>query len=39
LAERIGRVGQAIVTATGAEALPLEPTQLVEVTPGTASVR
>jgi DNA replication and repair protein RecF len=39
LAERIGRIGQAIVTATGAEALPLEPSQLIEVTPGRASVR
>lgn len=39
LAERIGRVGQAIVTATGAEALPLEPAQLVEVAPGTVRVR
>lgn len=39
LAERIGRVGQAIVTATGAEALPLEPAQLVEVSPGIASSR
>ena len=35
LAERIGRVGQAVVTATGADALPLEPAQLLEVTPGT----
>ena len=34
LAERIGRVGQAVVTATGADALPLEPAQLLEVTPG-----
>lgn len=34
LAERIGRVGQVVVTATGADALPLEPTQLLEVTPG-----
>ena len=34
LAERIGSVGQAIVTATGADALPLEPAQLLEVTPG-----
>jgi DNA replication and repair protein RecF len=34
LAERIGRVGQVVVTATGAEALPLEPAQLLEVTPG-----
>jgi len=39
LAERIGRVGQAVVTATGADALPLEPAQLLEVTPGTVSVR
>jgi DNA replication and repair protein RecF len=38
LAERIGRVGQTIVTATGAEALPLEPAQLLEVTPGVVSV-
>ena len=34
LAERIGRVGQAVVTATGADALPLDPAQLLEVTPG-----
>ena len=39
LAERIGRVGQAVVTATGADALPLEPAQLLEVTPGTVSAR
>lgn len=39
LAERIGRVGQAIVTATGAEVLPLEPAQLLEVVPGRVSVR
>ena len=39
LAERIGRVGQAIVTATGADALPLEPAQLLEVTPGAVSSR
>ena len=37
LAERIGRVGQAVVTATGADALPLEPAQLLEVTPGVVS--
>ena len=35
LNERVGRVGQAIVTATGAEALPLAPAQLLEVSPGT----
>ncbi len=34
LSERLGRVGQTIVTATGAEALPLAPAQLLEVTPG-----
>ena len=39
LAERIGRVGQAIVTATGPEALPLEPAQLLEVVSGSVSVR
>ena len=39
LAARIGRVGQAVVTATGADALPLEPAQLLEVTPGTVSTR
>jgi DNA replication and repair protein RecF len=39
LAERIGRVGQAVVTATGADALPLEPSQLLEVTPGKVERR
>ena len=39
LAERIGVVGQAVVTATGADALPLEPAQLLEVTPGAVRVR
>jgi DNA replication and repair protein RecF len=39
LAERIGRTGQAVVTATGADALPLEPAQLLEVTPGLVTVR
>jgi DNA replication and repair protein RecF len=34
LARRIGESGQTIVTATGAEALPLEPAQVLEVTPG-----
>ncbi len=38
LAERIGAVGQAVVTATGADALPLEPAQLLEVTPGSVRV-
>jgi DNA replication and repair protein RecF len=39
LAERIGQVGQAIVTATGADALPLAPAQLLEVTPGVVRER
>jgi DNA replication and repair protein RecF len=34
LGERIGVAGQTIVTATGADALPLEPSQLLEVTLG-----
>jgi DNA replication and repair protein RecF len=34
LSERIGSVGQTIVTATGSEALPLAPAQLLLVTPG-----
>lgn len=38
-AERIAGIGQAVVTATGAEALPVEPTQLIEVTPGRAVPR
>jgi recombinational DNA repair ATPase RecF len=39
LAERIGRVGQTIVTATGADALPLAPAQLLEVSPGAVKER
>jgi len=34
LSERIGTHGQAVVTATGAEALPLAPAQLLVVSPG-----
>jgi DNA replication and repair protein RecF len=34
LSERLGVTGQTIVTATGAEALPLAPAQLLAVTPG-----
>jgi DNA replication and repair protein RecF len=34
LSERVGSVGQALITATGAEALPLAPAQLLAVTPG-----
>lgn len=38
ISERVGCVGQAVVTATGAEALPLAPAQLLEVTPGVVRV-
>jgi DNA replication and repair protein RecF len=34
LSERLGAVGQTLVTATGAEALPLAPAQLLAVSPG-----
>jgi DNA replication and repair protein RecF len=34
LSARLGSAGQTLVTATGAEALPLAPAQLLEVTPG-----
>ena len=37
-AARIAGIGQTIVTATGADALPLEPAQLLEVTPGAVAV-
>jgi DNA replication and repair protein RecF len=36
LAEGLAGAGQALITATGASALPLEPDQLVEVVPGAA---
>jgi DNA replication and repair protein RecF len=36
LAERIRQVGQSLVTATSADALPNEPDQLIEVFPGSA---
>jgi DNA replication and repair protein RecF len=36
LATRIGAAGQALVTATSASALPVEPAQLVEIGPGWA---
>jgi len=36
LAERIAGMGQTVVTATQRSALPVEPAQLVEVTPGQA---
>jgi len=35
LSTRLGSVGQTLVTATGAEALPLAPAQLLAVTPGS----
>jgi DNA replication and repair protein RecF len=34
LAERVQKAGQTLVTATQASSLPVEPTQLLEVTPG-----
>jgi DNA replication and repair protein RecF len=36
LAGRIGASGQALVTATSASALPVEPAQLLEISPGSA---
>ena len=39
LADRIARIGQTMVTATGADALPLAPAQLLEVSPGAVGVR
>lgn len=38
LAERLSGRGQTLITATGASALPFEPSQLVEVQPGRARV-
>jgi DNA replication and repair protein RecF len=38
LAERLSGRGQTLITATGASALPFEPSQLVEVQPGFARV-
>jgi DNA replication and repair protein RecF len=37
LSELIGTVGQAVITATGSEALPLAPAQLLAVTPGAVT--
>ena len=39
LATRIGGRGQALVTSTNAAALPAEPAQLLEVTPGQVTER
>ena len=39
LAELLPADGQAVVTATGAGALPVEPRQLLEVTPGKVTAR
>jgi len=36
LARRLEGAGQTLITATGAAALPVEPAQLVQVTPGVA---
>lgn len=38
LSARLGTAGQTLVTATGAEALPLAPAQLLDVTPGAVRV-
>jgi DNA replication and repair protein RecF len=38
LSTRLGTAGQTLVTATGAEALPLAPAQLLAVTPGRVAV-
>lgn len=37
LSDRLGVRGQTLVTATGAEALPLAPAQLLLVTPGAVA--
>ena len=39
LAERVAGMGQAVITATQASALPLEPAQIVDVVPGDAVAR
>ena len=39
LSTRLGSVGQTLVTATGAEALPLAPAQLLSVTPARVETR
>ena len=39
LAERIALRGQALITTTDAAALPIDPAQLLEVTPGEVTVR
>jgi DNA replication and repair protein RecF len=39
LAERIALRGQALITSTDAGALPIDPDQLLEVTPGAVAVR
>jgi DNA replication and repair protein RecF len=36
LADRLAEVGQTLITATSASALPVEPAQLVQVVPGSA---
>jgi recombinational DNA repair ATPase RecF len=39
LATRIGGRGQALVTSTSSSALPTEPAQLLEVSPGSVVAR
>jgi DNA replication and repair protein RecF len=39
LAAQVGRLGQAVITATTTDAMPVEPDQVVDVTQGEARVR
>jgi DNA replication and repair protein RecF len=39
LADRVGAAGQTVITATATDALPVEPGQVVDVTPGSAVSR
>ena len=39
LAELVGRAGQAVITATTTDAMPVDPEQVVDVSPGRAVVR
>jgi DNA replication and repair protein RecF len=39
LAELVGRAGQAVITATTTDAMPVDPDQVVDVSPGRAVVR
>ena len=39
LAELVGKAGQAVITATTTDAMPVDPDQVVDVSPGRAVVR